>query len=304
MTRGDLVESVHAVDVVILDPDGTTRLAAGAVDAPMLPRSALKPAQAVAVLDAGADLTDAEVALAAGSHSGEDVHLAAVTALLDRHGLDESALACPPDRPLGVAADRAWGTAAPRALAMNCSGKHAAMLAACRARSEWALAGYTDPDHPLQALVAAVVDRLAGPVVSVTVDGCGAPALALSLRDLARLGHRLAATLPGGTPHRVAAAMRAHPHLVAGTDRFDTAAMTLLPGSLAKTGAEGVQLVVAPGGHAVAIKVRDGSGRASGPASLAALRCVDQDIPEELAGLAAPLVRGGRRRVGDHRVRT
>jgi L-asparaginase II len=80
--------------------------------------------------------------------------------------------------------------------------------------------------------------------------------------------------------------------------------MSLLPGSLAKTGAEGVQLLVAPGGHAVAIKIRDGSGRAAGPASLAALRSVDQDIPDELAGLAAPLVRGGGRPIGDHRVRT
>lgn len=289
----------------MLDPDGAVRVAAGdtgATAAPMLPRSSLKPAQAVAVLEAGAELTDDEVALAAASHSGEDVHRAGVAALLERHGFDEAALACPPDRPLGVAADHAWGTRAPSALAMNCSGKHAAMLAACATVGD--PARYTDPDHPLQVRVADVVARLAGPVRHTTVDGCGAPALAVTLRDLARLGHHLATAAPGAAEHRVATAMRAHPHLVAGTDRLDTTLMTALPGTIAKSGAEGVLLLVTPAGHALALKVADGSGRALGPASLAALRSVDQDIPRGITESVAPPVRGGGRPIGDHRVRT
>ena len=199
VTRGELVESEHRVALVVLEPDGTTALRAGAGDVPMLPRSALKPAQAVAVLEAlagtTADLDDRELALAAGSHSGEPEHLALAAGLLARHGLDADALGCPPARPLGVAADHAWGERPPERLAMNCSGKHAAMLAACVARG-WPVEGHLDPEHPLQRGVRATLERLAGPVHAVTVDGCGAPAFATDLLAVARLGLALDAARP------------------------------------------------------------------------------------------------------------
>ncbi|MEJ2863434.1 asparaginase [Actinomycetospora flava] len=295
VTRGDVVESEHRVSLVVLEPDGGIELSAGLVDAPVLARSALKPAQAVACLELGADLDDRELALAAGSHSGEPEHLALAAGMLARLGLGADALGCPPGRPLGLAADRAWGTRDPDRLAMNCSGKHAAMLAACRAQG-WREEGYLDPDHPLQRHVRATLERLAGPVHGVTVDGCGAPAFATDLVAVARLGQHLA-------DHRVAAAMRAHPHLVAGTDRLDTALMTLLPGALSKVGAEGVLLTVLPDGAALALKVVDGGGRAVGPVLLEILERRGVAHPAELRELAAPHVRGGGHPIGVHRVR-
>ncbi|GAA4911889.1 asparaginase [Actinomycetospora succinea] len=295
VTRGDLVESEHRVSLVVLGPDGEEELRAGPVDAPMLARSALKPAQAVACLELGADLDDRELALAAGSHSGEPEHLAVAAGMLARLGLGPDALGCPPGRPLGLAADQAWGAREPERLAMNCSGKHAAMLAACRAQG-WPTEGYLDPEHPLQRHVRATLERLAGPVRAVTVDGCGAPAFATDLVAVARLGQSLAG-------HRVAAAMRAHPEMVAGTDRLDTAVMTLLPGALSKVGAEGVLLTVLPDGAALALAVVDGGARAVGPVLLEILDRRGIRHPAELRELAAPHVRGGGHPIGVHRVR-
>ncbi|GAA4876507.1 asparaginase [Actinomycetospora straminea] len=301
-----MVESEHRVALVVLEPDGTVGTSAGDVHAPVLARSAHKPAQAVACLEAGAErddlLDDTELALAAGSHSGEPEHLAVAAGLLARFGLAADDLGCPPARPLGLAADHAWGTRDPERLAMNCSGKHAAMLAACVARG-WDRAGYLAPDHPVQRHVRDALERLAGPVRAVTVDGCGAPAFATDLVAVARLGRALHRAAPGTAEHRVAAAMRRHPDLVAGTDRLDTVLMTLLPGSLSKVGAEGVLLAVLPDGAALALKVLDGGARAVGPVLLEVLGRRGLDHPEELRTLAAPHVRGGGHPIGAHRVR-
>nr|WP_243418103.1 asparaginase [Actinomycetospora cinnamomea] len=303
VVRGSFVESAHRVSVVVIEPDGRVGLHAGPTEAPVLARSALKPAQALATLDLGADLDDRELALAAGSHSGEAEHLAVAGELLARHGLGASALACPPARPLGLAADQAWGERPADRLAMNCSGKHAAMLVACLARG-WPVEGYTDPEHPLQRHVRATVERVAGPVRGVTVDGCGAPAFATDLYAVARLGRRLADAAPGRDEHRVAAAMRAHPALVAGSDRLDTVLMAQQPGSLSKVGAEGVLLAVLPDGASLALKVADGAARAVGPVLLAVLTGRGLAVPEPLRAVADPPVRGGGHPIGSHRVRT
>jgi L-asparaginase II len=305
VTRGPFVESEHRVALVVLEPDGRVGPTAGAVHEPVLARSALKPAQALALvglLDDHADLDDRELALAAGSHSGEPGHLAVADGLFARHGLDPGALACPPARPLGVAADQAWGERPPDRLAMNCSGKHAAMLVACAARG-WPLEYYTDPEHPLQRHVRATLERVTGPVHGVTVDGCGAPAFATDLEAVARLGRHLADAGPGSPEHRVAAAMRAHPWLVAGTDRLDTVLMSSLAGSLSKVGAEGVLLAVLPDGASLALKVADGAARAVGPVLLAVLEQRGVAAPAALRQVADPPVRGGGHPIGAHRVR-
>jgi L-asparaginase II len=310
VTRGAVVESEQRVSLVVLEPDGREALRAGPVTTPMLPRSALKPAQALAVLEAlggdegvDAGLDDRELALATGSHSGEPEHLAVAAGLLARHGLGADALQCPPARPLGLAADHAWGARAPERLAMNCSGKHAAMLAACVVRG-WSLEDHLDPAHPVQRRVRATLERVAGPVQGVTVDGCGAPAFALDLVAVARLGRHLADAAPGTPGHRVAAAMRAHPALVAGTDRLDTVLMDLLRGSLSKVGAEGVLLAVLPDGAALALAVVDGAARAVGPVLLEVLRRRGITPPDGLLAVAAPPVRGGGHPIGVHRVRS
>jgi L-asparaginase II len=215
--------------------------------------------------------------------------------------LPEAVLGCPPDLPLDERAAhdvlRAGGGRTP--LAMNCSGKHAAMLRVCAARG-WSLEGYLDPAHPLQEAVRATVEELAGePVRHVAVDGCGAPQHALTLTGLAQA---YAGLVTGhGDGRRVADAMRAHPWHVGGTGRDVTRLMAGVPGLLAKDGAEGVYAAALPDGSAVAVKVHDGAARARTPVLVAALRVLGVDAPV-LDELATTPVLGGGRPVGEVRV--
>lgn len=265
VVRSGVVESIHSGCVVLLDPTGRRMLEVGDVDTPIFPRSSLKPLQATAVLGCGPLLGGSVPAILASSHSGEPVHVAAVRAVLAACGLSEDDLGCPPALPLHQDAMFAHVRAGrgPERICMNCSGKHAGMLAACVAEG-WPVTTYLDPDHPLQRRIAATVAELTGQQPgSPGVDGCGAPLFPVSLAGLARAFAALVRA-PGGTPaRRVADSMRTHPHLVGGTGRDVTAFMRAAPGLLAKDGAEGVYAAALADGTAVALKVMDGAPRAA-----------------------------------------
>ncbi len=303
VVRSGFVECLHRGSAFALDADSTPAVEVGETRVPVFPRSSNKPLQALAMLRAGMDVDDADLALVAGSHTGEDVHVDRVRGLLARAGLTEEALACPPDLP----ADRAARTAAIRAglppsrVFMNCSGKHAGMLLACVAAG-WPTDGYVDPEHPLQRLTRSTIEELSGePVAAVGVDGCGAPVMALTLAGLAGAFSRLITAEPGTPARRVADAMRAHPRLVAGTGREDTVAMDAVPGLLMKGGAEGVHAAALPSGAAAVVKIDDGAARARMPVLIGALVRLGVD-PDALAGLARAPVRGGGREVGEVRL--
>jgi L-asparaginase II len=294
---------VHRGALVVLDAAGTVMLAAGAVDRPILPRSANKPVQATALLTAGwAPRSAEELAIGAGSHNGEDGHRELAAAMLAAAGLGPDDLGCPPALPQHEQTKAAWLVAgrAPERPAMNCSGKHAAMLSACVAAG-WPTAGYLDPAHPLQQAIEARLAQAAGePVTAVVVDGCGAPQHALSVIGLAR-GVLSLVEAGEGTPERsVADAMRAQPWFVAGTGREDTELMTAIPGLLAKGGADGVHVAALPGRGAVALKMDDGGERGRTPALAAALRHLG--VPaDQLAPWLLDPVSGGDGVVGDVR---
>ncbi|GMA20787.1 asparaginase [Arsenicicoccus piscis] len=301
VVRSGFVESVHHAIVAVTQTSSATEtnnatetssrelLSRGDVTAPILPRSANKPAQAVGMLRAGLDLTGRHLALACASHSGEDFHLQAVAEILADHGLSEADLRNTPDLPYEEHERARWLAAgrAPTSLAQNCSGKHAAMLVTCRING-WDLEGYLDPAHPLQVHLAETAADLAGePVAATTVDGCGAPALGISTAGLARTFGRLAAAAEGTPERRVADAMRAHPEYVAGSTRDVTAVMRGLPGAVAKDGAEAVYAVGLADGRGVAVKIADGSQRVR-PVVLAATLLhlgVDAPVLRDLARL-------------------
>jgi L-asparaginase II len=301
--RSGFLESVHRGAVVVVDADGRVRWSAGDVDRPVLPRSSNKPVQATAYLDAGwRPRSGDELAIAAGSHAGEDGHRDLAARVLAAAGLGPDALGCPPALPGHEPTRAAWLVAgrAPERLAFNCSGKHAAMLASCVAAG-WPTEGYLDPAHPLQQAIEARLSAAAGePVAAVVVDGCGAPQHALSLTGLARgVGSLVAA--PAGSPGRaVADAMRAHPWQVAGTGRDDTDLMTAVPGLLVKGGADGVHVAALPGRGAVAVKLDDGGDRGRAPvlAALLARLGVDDGV---LAPWRTTPVTGGDGVVGEVR---
>jgi L-asparaginase II len=307
VVRSGFAESRHRGAVVMIRPDGSPAGRAGAVDVAMFPRSSNKPMQATAMLRCGLDLGGELLALAAASHSGEDFHVTGVRKILAGAGLTEDALQCPPDLPLDDAARTAAllaGGAAERVY-MNCSGKHAAMLATCVAAG-WPTASYTDPGHPLQAEIRQTIERLtAEPVPAVGVDGCGAPLFAVSLTGLARAFGALVRADAGSAERRVADAMRANPKWTSGTARPDRRLVEAVPGLLLKSGAEGVEALALADGSAAAFKVDDGDGgrRARIAVTVAVLRALGAD---ELPGtdravldeLASPAVYGGGRVVG------
>ncbi|MFF0074544.1 asparaginase [Streptomyces sp. NPDC005494] len=302
VVRSGFTEGHHRGSLVVLAADGSVELALGDPAAPVFPRSSNKPMQAAAILRAGLDLSGERLALAAASHSGEAFHLELVRTMLAEHGLKPDDLQTPPDLPLDPVEAEAYlaagGVREP--LTMNCSGKHAAMLAVC-VRNGWDTAGYLDPAHPLQRLVGEVVAEAAGePVAAVGTDGCGAPLMAIGLVGLARAFRSFVLAEPGTAERRVADAMRAHPEYVAGTRRPDTWLMREVPGALSKMGAEAVQALALPDGRALAFKIDDGATRALGPVLARSLGLLGIEGPVVSRIGRVPLL-GGAAEVGEVR---
>ncbi|HEX2145723.1 MAG TPA: asparaginase [Glycomyces sp.] len=310
IVRSGFAESFHRGSVAVTDPSGTLVTSIGDTASPVFPRSSNKPMQALAMLRAGWEpASAADLAIASASHRGEPFHIAQVRSVLASAGLGEDRLQCPADMPSDPGARHivaAEGGDAGRVY-MNCSGKHAGMLAACTAAG-WDLATYRDPDHPLQRLIAATVEELTGDTVAaVGVDGCGAPVLAVTLAGLARAFARLVEAPEGTNERRVADAMRINPKLVDGTRGPDHRMMSALSGLLAKGGAEGIHVLAAPGVGAVAVKIDDGAGRASTPVALRAITqtlglAVPEETKPEIDALLWPEILGGGQPIG--RLRT
>jgi L-asparaginase II len=282
IVRNGFVEGHHYGSVVALEADGGVAWSVGDVESPILPRSCNKPIQALGMLRAGLDLPPDLLALACASHSGEPFHIEGVRAILSTVSLSEADLQTPPDYPLDDGAReqviRDGGGKAP--VLMNCSGKHAAMLATC-AVNGWPTKTYLDPDHPVQQAIAATFAELTGePVVVTAVDGCGAPLLSASLVGLARAFGRVARGVDGSgaadaASARVADAIRSHPAYVSGTTRDERTLLTAIPGAIGKAGAEGCYAVALADGRAFALKTDDGAARVRPVLMAEALRRTD-----------------------------
>jgi L-asparaginase II len=278
VTRGNLVESRHRGAVVVMDADGATVFSLGDAGQPVYPRSAVKPLQALPLLESGtADrfgFGDAELALACASHGGEPGHVEVASRMLARAGLDGAALECGAHWPSHQASTQALArdARAPSALHNNCSGKHAGFICvACAAGID--PRGYVAASHPVQREVRAAIEGLTGIGVDETqcgIDGCSIPTWAVPLSALAAAFARFG-TGQGLGPERAKAAARiraaiaAQPWFVAGTGRFCTDVMQLFGARvLAKTGAEGVFCGALPEqGLGIAIKCADGAARAA-----------------------------------------
>jgi L-asparaginase II len=266
----------------------------------------MKPLQAAVSLSLAAlEFPDDEVAVMCASHNAEPIHVDTVRSLLARAGVAESALKCPAMRPWDELT--AAASPEPRPINSDCSGKHAGMLAACRAQG-WPLESYRDPGHPLQGAVMEAVLRATGlDRVEVGIDGCGVPVHGMPLRAMATIYARLSEPARWGGLEtqvgRAVEAMLAAPYLVAGRNRADTAIMEASGRIVVKGGAEGLICAsILDQGLGVAVKIRDGSPRAPGPAlihALIQLGGLDAAIGEQLAPLARPAVLGGGAPVGE-----
>ncbi|MBL8995948.1 MAG: asparaginase [Gemmatimonadales bacterium] len=309
VTRGEIVESVHRVHAAVIGEDEV--LVGAARDTGLVShwRSCSKFFQVIPLLASGGfdqlGWGDRELALACASHGGEPEHVALASAMLASLGLEEGDLACGPHEPLSSRGARLWReSGAPLSrLHNNCSGKHAAMLARAKT-SGWATRGYEQAEHPVQRACVGEVSAWTGVPLDdmpLAVDGCGVTVMALPLDRMALAYARWARAVHAGDaiPLRTATALRAHPELLGGTDRFDTVILQETQGAvIAKVGAEGVHSIAVPSlGLGVAVKVEDGALRAQHIAVLAALQqlgVLPTELPPRLAEFAVRPVRNTR----------
>ena len=317
--RGDVIESLHKLHIAVVDGAGRLRAQAGDPAFLVFARSAIKPLQAVPLIeDEVADrfsFTEAELALCCASHSGEARHVTAVAGMLKKVGISEEALACGPHPPLGKQAALllAQQQIEPTRVHNNCSGKHTGMLALARVHG-WPLTGYHELDHPVQQRMLQELARWTewpADDIAVAVDGCGVVTFAVPLERLARAFARFAADARRGAlaPARIVQAMVRNPEYVAGTDRMCTELMRVARGRIfAKVGAEGVYCAGVPGAElGIALKVEDGATRAAEPALIAilkALNILSDDEVADLARFARPGHHEHARRDGRHAART
>lgn len=284
MYRGDVVEALHRVHAVAVQ-DGAVIAEAGNARLVAFMRSSSKPLQALPLARARDDMDARDLAIASASHLADEAQLAAVRALLAKAPAEADELEC------GAVGHP------PSPVNHNCSGKHAGMLALCRARG-WPSEGYRLPDHPVQRAMlalhaeAAEVDE---EEIPADVDGCGVVTFALPLE---RMAHAFARFEQLERAVRVADAMREYPELIRGPLATDTRLMRLLPGWIAKGGAEGL-LCAAGHGVGVALKCEDGNGRPLGPAAAAFFAQLDLDL-NELSVL--PLENSRKERIGEIRI--
>ncbi len=293
-----MVESRHLGAAAVVAASGDVVRSLGNVGALIYPRSTLKPLQAIAVLRAGAPLDGARLVLATASHAGGPEHLEVVRSILELGGLTPDDLQCPIDWPLGRhnANELVREGLGPSRLHMNCSGKHAAFLLAS-VTNGWSTRDYLEPAHPLQVLIRDTVEEFTGESVEHSgTDGCGAPVHATSLAGLARAIGRISGA-SSGDEARLAAAVREYPWAIDGAGRANTVVIERL-GLIAKLGAEGVLVLGAASGVAVAVKILDGSLRA---ATLVALELLVQagEVPADAAAAVLrdslePVLGGGR----------
>lgn len=262
LERGGIVESRHRGIAALVDPDGKVVEHLGSAKRLIYPRSAVKPLQVVAMRRAGLMLEGAQLAVSSASHQGTPAHIALVQQILSSAGLSEADLQCPLAWP-GNPTARSNSSGESR-LAFNCSGKHAAFLAAC------VVAGfdtktYLAADHPLQQLVEQVLEEYSGEkILHSSIDGCGAPLHAMTVEGLARaIGKFTAIDID------VVDAMLANTWAVGDTASMD--ALVMQHGMVAKIGAEGVFVIGLRSGHGVAVKIADGSLRAAPLVALALL---------------------------------
>lgn len=287
--RSGVVESQHRGFLVALNSDGSTNLEIGDSSHLIFPRSTVKSFQAAAMVRNGLELEPRLLALGASSHSGSQEHIDAVREILKTAGLNESALQCMLDKPLGEAERRVYGDQPPTRIAMNCSGKHAAMLATC-VKNGWSIENYLDPDHPLQVACREELENLSGEKITlVSTDGCGAPLFLISVAGLARAIRAI--TISDDPAHRsVIEASRAYPEMVAGVGRLTTTMMVDVPGLYMKDGVEAVEVASMPDGCTLVFKVSDGSLRPFRALVHAGLKRLGVDSPYQ----PEPVLGGGK----------
>jgi L-asparaginase II len=265
VTRNGIVESTHLGDLVVCDVHGHIMSSAGDPGRVCYYRSSGKPLQALTVVMSGAAdqfaFTETELAICCASHHGCRAHVLTVAGILEKLGLDESALLCGVHEPSDPA-------------------ERNRLIKAGEAPSP--VHNYLDLDHPVQRHIAAnlaLATGLSADEFRFAPDGCGAPVLAVPLSAMATSYARLAnpVNMPpefAAAARRVVQAMATAPEMISAPRAFNSDLLDVGNGHLvAKGGAEGLMCVgiVDPRGLGLAVKAADGSFRALPAVTIKAL---------------------------------
>lgn len=302
-TRGKFVENIHRGDAVAVSVDGKILDSVGCGTLPMFWRSAAKPFQLLHFVKLGGvekyNLTQAELAILASSHSGEQMHVDTVNSILAKIGLDYSVLQCGSARPMNgkMFKQLVQQGEKPSALHNPCSGKHSAIIALCQLL-DIPVEGYTSTQHEAQKIIHGIVAMAAGvdPIeLEVGIDGCGVPVFYLPIDRMAYAYARLICAEQGNWGEyteaaiKIRDAMLAHPEMVSGTGRIDQELVVLTKGRiLAKIGADAVYCMASKEKQAgITFKIEDGSFGAVNPTVIAMLKHFDFITDEEYTQLIA-----------------
>ncbi len=279
VTRGDMVESFHRGAVAVVSAGGETVAEHGDVSRRIYPRSAIKPLQAMVLVESGAleryALRDEHIALACASHSGQASHVDSIRQWLEHLGLDQTYLECGTHDSVHreTRNDMIRRGIKSNALNNNCSGKHAGFITVAL-HSNFPIEGYVDRAHPVQQRVLQTLEELSDESLQegpAGLDGCGIPVTGMSLRGIAMAFARLAGTkfssnVRRTSAERIRSAMALFPELVGGENRFCTVVPRITENlALVKVGAEGVYAGMTSDfdGLGFALKIDDGSRRAA-----------------------------------------
>lgn len=295
VTRGELTESIHVGFAVAVNEKGEILYSTGDPQYLTCVRSALKPFQAAASIEAGAvdfaNFNDREIALMCASHMGEQRHTKTAESMLRKIGLSNIDYECGAHFPSSSLVRNQMIENKTKALALhnNCSGKHAGMLALAKYLNK-GTENYIDQKHPVQKLIINYIKKLTGlENIPFEIDGCSAPTPFLTLEAIAKLYQKLASG-KNRELERVYNAMVKSPNLIGGTDHFDSQFIDLLKGSgIAKIGGEsirGISLKTKNHGNiGIAIKILDGNFRALPIATIKLLEHLDLLDKEKIGQL-------------------
>lgn len=284
--RGETVESIHRGHLIIVSGAGEIVARLGDPETVTFWRSSAKPFQALPFLLSGAadafNFEEKELALACGSHSGEDFHVETARKMLEKAGFEEKDLHCGAHTPFDEKSAEALIKSGekPTQLHNNCSGKHAAMLALAR-HTGADYQTYEKPENPVQRNVLKAVSaftEIPENEIKIGIDGCALPNFALPLSAMARAFAKLICPPESFDENtrescqKITSAMMNFPEMIGGTRRLDTLIMQAAPGEIiSKVGAEGVYLAgILPNerwrtGLAIAFKIEDGDDQRGRP---------------------------------------
>ena len=278
VTRGDRVESIHAVDIVVADAEGSILQSWGDPSREIYPRSSVKSLQALSLIESGAadalGLSDQHLALACSSHNGEAIHVETAREILAHSGIAETCLECGAQNPeLAIDfAELVRSGVSPSDIHNNCSGKHSGFLAFA-SYAGIPVRGYINFEHQVQREIASVLEAVIGTPHrrdNYAIDGCSIPTFTTPLDRLAVAYAKFGLGMDQSKARasamiRLRDACMKKPYLVAGKKRVCTNLMRVLKGrAFVKVGAEGVYTACLPElGLGIALKVRDGTRRAA-----------------------------------------